>query len=48
VAVPDVDAAVRLLHEQVREGDVVLVKASRASGLETVAQALTGTAEVTS
>jgi UDP-N-acetylmuramoyl-tripeptide--D-alanyl-D-alanine ligase len=47
VAVPDTGAAARLLGEQVREGDVVLVKASRASGLETVAAALTGAAEVT-
>jgi UDP-N-acetylmuramoyl-tripeptide--D-alanyl-D-alanine ligase len=47
LAVPDVGAAARLLHEQVREGDVVLVKASRASGLETVAQSLLAPAEVT-
>jgi UDP-N-acetylmuramoyl-tripeptide--D-alanyl-D-alanine ligase len=40
-AVDDVDAAVRLLREQVVEGDIVLVKASRSSGLETVARALT-------
>ena len=39
--VDDVDAAVRLLREQVVEGDIVLVKASRSSGLETVARALT-------
>jgi UDP-N-acetylmuramoyl-tripeptide--D-alanyl-D-alanine ligase len=39
-AVPDVDAAVRLLRAETAEGDVVLVKASRASGLEVVAQAL--------
>jgi UDP-N-acetylmuramoyl-tripeptide--D-alanyl-D-alanine ligase len=37
---PDVDAAVALLREQVTPGDVVLVKASRAAGLEQVAQAL--------
>ncbi|MEN3361282.1 MAG: UDP-N-acetylmuramoyl-tripeptide--D-alanyl-D-alanine ligase [Mycobacteriales bacterium] len=40
VHVPDVAAAVRLLQEQVRPGDVVLVKASRAVGLERVAAAL--------
>ena len=37
--VPDVDAAVALLRGEVRPGDVVLVKASRAAGLERVAQA---------
>jgi UDP-N-acetylmuramoyl-tripeptide--D-alanyl-D-alanine ligase len=40
VFVPDVQAAVALLHEQLRTGDVVLVKASRAYGLERVAAAL--------
>jgi len=40
VYVPDVDAAVTLLREQVRPGDIVLVKASRAAGLERVATAL--------
>ena len=40
VHVPDVDAAVALLQEQVRPGDVVLVKASRSAGLERVAEAL--------
>jgi UDP-N-acetylmuramoyl-tripeptide--D-alanyl-D-alanine ligase len=40
VLVPDVDAAVALLREQLRPGDVVLVKASRSSGLERVAAAL--------
>jgi UDP-N-acetylmuramoyl-tripeptide--D-alanyl-D-alanine ligase len=40
VYVADVDAAVGLLREQVRPGDVVLVKASRAAGLERVATAL--------
>jgi UDP-N-acetylmuramoyl-tripeptide--D-alanyl-D-alanine ligase len=40
VHVPDVDAAVRLLNEQVEPGDVVLVKASRAARLERVADAL--------
>jgi UDP-N-acetylmuramoyl-tripeptide--D-alanyl-D-alanine ligase len=41
VAVPDVDAAVELLHAEVRPGDVVLVKASRGSALERVALGLT-------
>jgi UDP-N-acetylmuramoyl-tripeptide--D-alanyl-D-alanine ligase len=41
VFVPDVDAAVRLLREDLGPGDVVLVKASRAAGLEHVAAALT-------
>jgi UDP-N-acetylmuramoyl-tripeptide--D-alanyl-D-alanine ligase len=40
VAVADVGAATELLHAQVRPGDVVLVKASRAVGLERVALAL--------
>ncbi len=35
--VPDIDAALRLLHSEVRRGDVVLVKASRAAGLERIA-----------
>jgi len=38
--VPDVAAAVELLAEALRPGDVVLVKASRAVGLEGVAPAL--------
>ena len=38
--VEDTDAAVALLRAEVREGDVVLVKASRAVGLERVAAAL--------
>ena len=38
--VPDVDAAVALLQDQLRPGDVVLVKASRSAGLERVAAAL--------
>ena len=38
--VPDVDAAIALLAEQVRPDDVVLVKASRSIGLERVAEAL--------
>jgi UDP-N-acetylmuramoyl-tripeptide--D-alanyl-D-alanine ligase len=40
VHVADVDEAIRLLREQVRAGDVVLVKASRSIGLERVAAAL--------
>jgi UDP-N-acetylmuramoyl-tripeptide--D-alanyl-D-alanine ligase len=40
IHVPDVDAAIALLTEQVRADDVVLVKASRSIGLERVAQAL--------
>jgi len=40
--VPTVDEAVELLQAQVASGDVVLVKASRAIGLERVAQALLG------
>jgi UDP-N-acetylmuramoyl-tripeptide--D-alanyl-D-alanine ligase len=42
--VPDVDAAVDLLRAELRPEDVVLVKASRAAGLERVALALTETA----
>ncbi len=38
--VPDVDAALALLRDELRPGDVVLVKASRAAGLERVALAL--------
>ena len=38
--VPDATAAVRLLDAEVVPGDVVLVKASRAAGLERVAMAL--------
>jgi UDP-N-acetylmuramoyl-tripeptide--D-alanyl-D-alanine ligase len=40
VHVSDAEAAIDLLRAQVRPGDVVLVKASRSVGLETVAQAL--------
>ncbi len=40
VFVSDADEALALLREQVRPGDVVLVKASRAAGLERVAQGL--------
>jgi len=38
--VPDIDAALRLLHDELRPGDVVLVKASRAAGLERLALSL--------
>ncbi len=38
--VPDVDAALALLREELSSGDVVLVKASRAAGLERVAMSL--------
>ena len=41
VYVPDVDAAIAYLRGALRPGDVVLVKASRAAGLERVAAALT-------
>ncbi|QRP48761.1 UDP-N-acetylmuramoyl-tripeptide--D-alanyl-D-alanine ligase [Amycolatopsis sp. FDAARGOS 1241] len=45
--VPDGEAAVALLHDQLRPGDVVLVKASNAAGLWRVAEALlTGAEEV--
>jgi UDP-N-acetylmuramoyl-tripeptide--D-alanyl-D-alanine ligase len=40
VEVPDVDDAVNLLRSELRPGDVVLVKASRAASLERVAQAI--------
>jgi UDP-N-acetylmuramoyl-tripeptide--D-alanyl-D-alanine ligase len=40
--VPDLDAAVALVAPQLRSGDVVLVKASRAAGLERLAQRLAG------
>lgn len=39
--VEDADAAIRLLVDELSPGDVVLVKASRAAGLERVALALT-------
>jgi UDP-N-acetylmuramoyl-tripeptide--D-alanyl-D-alanine ligase len=42
VLVADVDAAIELLRLEVEPRDVVLVKASRAVGLERVAAALTG------
>ena len=37
---PDVDAALELLRAELRPGDVVLVKASRAAGLERLAAGL--------
>jgi UDP-N-acetylmuramoyl-tripeptide--D-alanyl-D-alanine ligase len=40
IVVPDVPAALRALRERLRPGDVVLVKASRAAGLERVAAGL--------
>jgi UDP-N-acetylmuramoyl-tripeptide--D-alanyl-D-alanine ligase len=40
VEVTDSAAAARYLQEEVRPGDVVLVKASRAAGLETLAGVL--------
>ena len=40
VFVPDVESAVALLRDEVRPDDVVLVKASRAAGLEAVAARL--------
>jgi UDP-N-acetylmuramoyl-tripeptide--D-alanyl-D-alanine ligase len=40
--VPDVPAAVELLHGELAAGDVVLIKASRSFGLERVAEALLG------
>ncbi len=41
VSVPDDQSALAAVTERLRPGDVVLVKASRAAGLQTVAQALT-------
>jgi UDP-N-acetylmuramoyl-tripeptide--D-alanyl-D-alanine ligase len=42
VFVPDAAAALALLRTELKDGDVVLVKASRAAALERVALALTG------
>jgi UDP-N-acetylmuramoyl-tripeptide--D-alanyl-D-alanine ligase len=42
VHVPDAAAAVRAARDRLRDGDVVLVKASHSIGLERVALALTG------
>lgn len=44
IHVADVAEAIELLNRQLRPGDVVLVKASRAVGLERVAEALLGEA----
>jgi UDP-N-acetylmuramoyl-tripeptide--D-alanyl-D-alanine ligase len=38
--VPDADAALALLRSELEPGDVVLVKASRSIGLDTIATAL--------
>jgi UDP-N-acetylmuramoyl-tripeptide--D-alanyl-D-alanine ligase len=40
VFVPDIDAALQFLADDIRAGDVVLVKASRGAGLERIAAAL--------
>jgi UDP-N-acetylmuramoyl-tripeptide--D-alanyl-D-alanine ligase len=40
VWVPDVDAALALLHDEIAEGDVVLVKSSRDSGLRHLGERL--------
>lgn len=40
--VPDLDAAIQLLRDELEPGDVVLVKGSRLVGLEAVAEALLG------
>jgi UDP-N-acetylmuramoyl-tripeptide--D-alanyl-D-alanine ligase len=40
VHVSDAQAAVDLLRSELRPGDVVLVKASRSIGLESIAEAL--------
>ncbi|HEY3736525.1 MAG TPA: UDP-N-acetylmuramoyl-tripeptide--D-alanyl-D-alanine ligase [Jatrophihabitans sp.] len=45
--VPDVDAAVAMLRAELRPGDVVLVKASRAASLERVALAIVEDGAVT-
>jgi UDP-N-acetylmuramoyl-tripeptide--D-alanyl-D-alanine ligase len=44
ISVPDAGSAVAALGNLLAPGDVVLVKASRAAGLERVALALTGEA----
>ncbi len=44
--VPDAAAALQAIRERLRGGDVVLVKASHAIGLESVALALTGEAKI--
>ncbi len=45
VPVPDVEAAIALLHDQLRPGDVVLVKASKVAALWRVADALLSSPE---
>ncbi|MFG1774120.1 UDP-N-acetylmuramoyl-tripeptide--D-alanyl-D-alanine ligase [Nocardia salmonicida] len=45
ILVPDIDAAIALLDDEIAAGDVVLVKASKAVGLWAVAEHLTGAAE---
>lgn len=47
VWVPDIASALQLLEAELREGDVVLVKASRAEGLEAIAEYLLGDGEAT-
>ncbi|MGH3823709.1 MAG: UDP-N-acetylmuramoyl-tripeptide--D-alanyl-D-alanine ligase [Pseudonocardiaceae bacterium] len=42
VLVPDVPAALELLHDELAPGDVVLIKASRSAGLELLADGLLG------
>lgn len=46
VWVPDIESAVALVNEEARAGDIVLVKASRAVGLERVASELLGAREL--
>ncbi len=47
VEVPDASAAAEVLRKMVRQGDVVLVKASRGMKMEQIVQALTGMRAVT-
>lgn len=47
IPVPDVEAAIALLHDQLRSGDVVLVKASKVAALWRVADALLASPAVT-
>jgi UDP-N-acetylmuramoyl-tripeptide--D-alanyl-D-alanine ligase len=42
VMVDDADSALELLRDELREGDVVLVKASNSAGLGVLADALAG------